>query len=114
MRLDSKYKIKWRISAAFQIKLHIKDIDVLESIKNTWKIGTITKDSANMVNLNVWSLEELQIIIDPFDKYPLVTTKVSNFLIFKECLEIIKKKEHLTEKGLFKILELKSLLNNGL
>lgn len=56
-----------------------------------------------------------------------MTVKLSNFLIFKECalaalsglgladaVEIIKKKEHLTEAGLLKILGLKTNLNNGL
>ena len=77
-------------------------------------MGTITKDILNTANFNVWSVKELQVIIDHFDKYPLVTAKHSDFLLFKQCFEIVKKREHLTEKGLLKILGLKSFLNLGL
>jgi hypothetical protein len=48
------------------------------------------------------------------NKYPLVTVKHIDFLLFKQCFEIIKTREHLTEKGLLKILELKNNLNLGL
>lgn len=39
---------------------------------------------------------------------------MSDFLIFKECFEIIKQGEHLTENGLLKIISLKTNLNLGL
>jgi hypothetical protein len=113
-RYDQKYKTKWRISACFQIKLHVKDIALLNKIKNTLGVGTITTDSANSANYNVWSVKDLQIIVYHFVKYPLITSKLSNYLLFKQCLEIIKKREHLTEKGLLEILRLKSSLNLGL
>lgn len=48
------------------------------------------------------------------EKYPLVSDKISDFLLFKQCIDIIKTKEHLSEKGLIKILGLKSSLNKGL
>jgi hypothetical protein len=114
IRHDTRSKINWRVSPAFQIKLHIKDIGILEEIKNMLGVGTITKDKLNTANFNAWSIKDIQIIINHFDKYPLVTAKHSDYLIFKQCFEIIKSGEHLTEKGLIKILELKSCLNLGL
>jgi hypothetical protein len=109
-----KQKLKWRVGPAFQIKLHIKDIAILEAIKNTLSIGTVTTDRLNMANFNVWSVKELQLIIDHFDKYPLITAKASDFLLFKQCFEIIKKREHFTERGLLEIIGLRSSLNLGL
>jgi len=114
IRHDTRLKFNWRVGPAFQIKLHIKDIGILEEIKNMLGVGTITKDKLNTANFNVWSIKDIQIIINHFDKYPLVTAKHSDYLIFKQCFEIIKNGEHLTEKGLIKILELKSCLNLGL
>jgi len=64
-----------------------------------------------MVFYIVETFPELQLIVDHFDKYPLITDKVSDYLIFKECFKIIKLREHLTEKGLLKIVGLKSSLN---
>ena len=60
------------------------------------------------------SFQELQVIVNHFDRYPLVTSKLSDYLIFKQCFEIIKQKEHLTESGILKLVGLKSSLNWGL
>jgi hypothetical protein len=59
----------------------------------------------------VESFKDLQLIINHFDKYPLITAKVSDYLLFKQCFEIIKQREHLTVKGLLKIVGIKSSLN---
>ena len=114
LRQDMRQKLKWRVGPAFQIKLHIKDIAILEAIKHTLGVGTVTKDSLNMANFNVWSVKELQVIIDHFDRYPLITAKCSDLLLFKQCFEIIKKGEHLTNEGLLKLVSLKNSLNLGL
>ena len=114
IRQDFRQKVQWRVSLAFQIQLHVKDIAILKAIQQTLGVGTITTAKSNMANYNVWSVKELQIIIDHFNQYSLITVKHSDFLIFKQCFEIIKNREHLTEKGLFKIVELKSSLNLGI
>jgi len=111
---DAKSKLKWRTSPLFVIKLHIKDIAILELIKNTLMVGKIRTNGINSVQYVVESIKELQIIVDHFNKYPLVTEKASDYLIFKQCFEIIKQREHLTEKGLLILIGLKSSLNWGL
>ncbi len=111
---DAKSKLNWRTSPLFVIKLHIKDIAILELIKNTLMVGKIRKNGTNSVQYVVESIKELQVIVDHFNNYPLVTEKASDFLIFKKCFEIIKQREHLTEKGLLSLIGLKSSLNWGL
>jgi hypothetical protein len=111
---DAKSKLKWRTSPLFVIKLHIKDIAILELIKNTLMVGKIRTNGKNSVQYVVESIKELQVIVDHFNKYPFVTEKASDFLIFKQCFEIIKQREHLTEKGLLSLIGLKSSLNWGL
>ncbi len=87
IREDMRQTLNWRVSSAFQIKLHIKDIAILENIKNTLCVGTITKDSLNMATYNVWSVKELQVIVNHFDKYPLITAR---FLIFYYLNNVLK------------------------
>jgi hypothetical protein len=58
--------------------------------------------------------EITRIIIPHFEKYPLITQKQSNFLLFKEIVELMDKGEHLTKDGLIKIVNLKASLNKGL
>ena len=114
IRQDKKYKTNWRISLTFQIKLHVKDIALLNNIKNTKGVGTITLHNNDTANFNVYSINELQVIIDHCVKYPLITQKHSDFLLFKQAFEIIKRGDHLTEKGLLEIVGLKSALHLGL
>jgi hypothetical protein len=95
----------------FLIKLHVKDLAILELIKNTLMVGKIRTNGINLVQYVVESIKELQVIVDHFNMYPLVTQKASDYLIFKQCFEIIKQREHLTELGLLKLVGLKSSLN---
>jgi len=111
---NAKLKTKWRTRAVFSITLHFKDLSLLESIKNNLGVGNISKSGKKAVIYAVDSVKEIPVIINHFDKYPLVTQKLSNYLIFKECFEIIKQDKHLTEKGLLEIIGLKSNLNLGL
>jgi len=46
---DLKLKIKWRILPRFAIKLHKKDIAILEAIKNTLGVGKIRKSGINSI-----------------------------------------------------------------
>ena len=108
---DAKSKLKWRTSPLFVIKLHVKDVAILELIKNILMVGKIRRNGINSVQYVVESIQELQVIINHFDKYPLVTEKASDFLIFKQCFKIIKQREHLTENGLLKLIGLKSSLS---
>lgn len=98
----------------FSIKLHIIDIFILEKIKYTLGVGKIRKTGINMVVYTVESFKDLELIIDHFDQYPLISAKISDYLLFKQCFEIIKQKNHLTEEGLLKLINLKSSLNLGL
>lgn len=52
-------------------------------------------------------------IIPFFKKYPLHGVKYKDFDDFCRVAEIIKKKEHLTEKGLDQIREIKAEMNTG-
>jgi len=75
-------------------------------------VGKIRINGINSVEYE--SIKELQVIVDHFNIYPLVTAKASEFIIFKSCFDIIKQREHLTEKGFLKLIGLKSSLNWGL
>lgn len=52
-------------------------------------------------------------IIPFFEKYPLVSQKRADFELFKQIVELINNKEHLTPAGLQKIVNLKASLNLG-
>jgi LAGLIDADG endonuclease len=110
-RSDSK--TKWRVKAIFAIGLHKKDIVILENIKSWFGVGRLYS-SGTKVYYRVESFKDLQVIIDHFDKYTLVTAKKLDYDLFRKCFNIIKFNEHLTEQGIFKLIEYKNSLNKGL
>lgn len=62
----------------------------------------------------VQSLEGLRVIVDHFEKYPLLTKKREDFLLFSQIFNLIDQKEHLTLSGLHKIVSIKASMNLGL
>jgi hypothetical protein len=114
MYRDEKSKTGWRVTPNFSIHIHIKDIILLESIRNTLGVGKVRKNSSSSVVFRVDNIQEIQVIVDHFTRYPLIGFKVSDFLLFKQCYDLIKQKQHLTQEGLRKIVALKCNLNKGL
>jgi len=111
---NEKSKLKWRVSPYFSIHIHIKDIALLKLIQNTLNVGKVRKNSETTAVFRVDNLQEIQVVINHFKKYPLVSAKHSDFLLFEAAYNLIKKKEHLTVAGLEKVLALRYNLNKGL
>ena len=53
-------------------------------------------------------------IIEFFDKYPLITQKCEDYVLFKKAYELINNKQHLTLNGLLELIALKASSNWGL
>jgi len=72
---------KWRVRPTFQIKLDIRDLSLLESIKTYFnEIGSINTSSKECV-YKVRSLKEVLTIISHFDKYFLMRQRHKKELI---------------------------------
>ena len=97
----------------FAICLHQKDLFILEQIKSYFGVGTIIQHKSK-VYFQVRPLKALMVIIKHFDEYPLVTQKLADYLLWKNVILIMQRKEHLTREGLEKIVGLKASLNLGL
>ena len=109
-----KYKNGFYVNPGFSIVLHKKDKILLEKIQAYFGgIGTLkTKDK--IVEFRIFSMKDLKVIIDHFDNYPLITKKQIDYMLFKETLELIINKEHLTVEGLQKIVNIRASMNKGL
>lgn len=112
---NNELETNWRVQVNFSIGLHERDVILLEYIKNAFNgIGKISSPRKGIVKYGVTSIKQLQIIINHFDKYPLITQKFSDFELFKQVLDIINRKEHLTVEGLEKIVAIRATINRGL
>jgi len=111
---DKKSSTGWVVVGVFQITLHKKDLTLLEHIKVSLGVGKIYKHGGDAYIYMATSKKDLAVILEHFDKYPLISQKRADFLLFKQIIELVKNKEHLTTEGLRKIIELKASMNNGL
>ena len=82
----------------------------MENIKLTMGVGEIYNQGKNSAVYKVLSLEGGKVIIQHFDKYPLVTNKQSDYLLYKLVVQLMCLKEHLTMEGLGKIVGIKASL----
>jgi hypothetical protein len=104
----------YSISLSFKIKLHLKDKELLENISNFFNVGKVYLRKDGYVDYIVNSMKDIEVIINHFNNYPLITQKLSDYKLFKLVFEYIKKREHLTKKGFIEILSLKASFNIGL
>ena len=111
---DNKRKLGWSMQASFSLVLHKKDLRILYSIKKYFRVGNVFSRKDDTCVYLVQSVKDLAVIIDHFDKYPLITQKQADYLLFKMAVSLINNKEHLKEEGLRKILAIKASLNRGL
>lgn len=82
---NNKLKVGWRVQPSFRIGLHIKDLYILESIKNYFNVGKVYSND-RVAQFVVESIEDLTIIENHFKNYPLITQKHSDFILFKKGL----------------------------
>ena len=121
------------VSATFQIIMHKWDKALLQDIKSYLVpsplrggdqrgptgypppgVGKICKKGSKAIQLQVQSLKELESVIRHFQKYSLITQKSQDFKLILMVNEIMRRKEHLTEEGLRKIVAIRASMNLGL
>jgi hypothetical protein len=56
----------------------------------------------------------LELLLPFFDKNPLHSSKLIDYLDFKQVVELVNSKQHLNSEGLSLIRALKASMNNGL
>jgi hypothetical protein len=111
---SSSYKFGWEIQLNFQIKLHVRDYPILLRIQHSLGgIGTVASHQSSCA-LRVRKISELIELVKFFDKYPLISYKRGEYLLFKQIIYIIQLKEHLTLQGIQKIINIRATLNFGL
>lgn len=125
---DSSFNIKTSISSTsllnkrvqlrFGIGLNIREKALIQHLPTYFGVQLIGETLKNVYlkdNVAIFEVVKFSFITDNiipfFDKYPIQGIKSSDFLSFKEAAEIIKSKDHLTPKGLEKILDIKTRMN---
>ena len=109
-------RLSWRVQLKFQIGLHIKDLNLLTQLQQYLdNIGSIhLAKNRDIVNYSIDAKEDLNKLIIHLDKYPLLSQKAADLMLFKQAVNLVNTKAHLTVEGLSKIINIKASMNLGL
>lgn len=110
-----RYKTGWRVDARFQIGLNKNDRVLLKLVQDGFKGAGVMSEVGNVVMFRVTAISDLiNILIPHFEKYPLITQKQADFKLFKQIVELMIEKKHLTNEGLREIVSIRAAINLGL
>ena len=112
----STAKSGWSVIPEFRIELHSRDTILLRKIKDYFGVGIISERlDRNIIFYSVQSVRDiLNVIIPHFDKYPLITQKKADYILFKEAINLLDLKVQSNIEGIYKIMEIKASMNKGL
>ena len=113
----SANSLGWKVAGRFDIYLDRKDLPLLLLIQQFFGgIGSIVIDEKrNKASFNVNKLSDfIDYIIPHFERYPLQSTKFTNYIVWRTIIALMVNKAHLLQNGLIEIVSLKAGLNNGL
>lgn len=77
-------------------------------------IGSITKHNKDSIQYKIQSIKDLEILINHFEEYPLITQKWADYQLFKDAFNLVSKKQHPRPKVDEKIVNIRCSLNRGL
>ena len=117
MLKNSRYKTGWNVQARIQLKMHEKDRSLVLKIQEYFGgIGLVSKPNNNYtVVFRVHFIKDItNVIIPHFDNYPLLTKKYSDYMLFKNVINLMLEKQHSNLEGIQKIINTRASMNGGL
>jgi len=113
------YKAGWRVQLHFHLKLQAGDKELLKKIQYTLGCGNVyfqpeaRSNHVQCYRYTVGSWKDIKDEIIPFFRqHPLQTSsKRKAFKVFCQIAKLVEAKQHLTPRGVARIRELKSKMN---
>lgn len=119
-RIPKGFHKTFRVEMHFFIKLREDDKSLLEKVKEFFTCGGIyyqkeyRKNQRNCYRFGITAQNDLHKNLIPFfDKHPLQSKKIKNYLLFRQIAQKVKNGEHKTLEGFESIQQLKSQMNKG-
>ena len=109
---ELSYGTGWKVDLSFNIS---QRGDVIPKLfQKTLECGTIRYRKDGVCYFEVRKFSDLQSKVLPFfDQYPLKSKKADDYAIFKTITSIVFAKEHLTYRGIERLLLLREPMNSG-
>jgi hypothetical protein len=113
------YKTGYQVAHEFAVTQGARSVECLHTLKQYFGVGQVyinqrhDNHKEHLYRFSVARRRDLiQTIIPFFQRYPLRTSKQSDFCKFVECLELMQRDTHLTVSGVVKIAEITQTMNH--
>ena len=108
-----RFLVGWETKPSFSVSQNYDRAEVLFLMQKKFRCGFMRRDfSDRTLKYEVRRLDDLiQKIIPHFEKYPLLSSKHKDFLIFKKICFMMKQEKHKNLSGLRKIINLAFKMN---
>ena len=117
-RLRKGYKTGYQVSHEFAVTQGESSLESLRLLKKYFQVGQLIinrrydNHKEHLYRYVVRRRSELKEVIIPFfKKYGLRTAKKKDFKMFKKCVDLMEKGEHLTHSGIIKIAQITEQMN---
>lgn len=109
----AELKVGKSVRVLFQISVHKKDKALLDLIRKFFGVGVVIDRKDDVFYYKVSKVQDLILVLAHFEKYSLLTQKGADLELFKQVVEKMNRKEHLTTEGVQEIVNIKASMNFG-
>ena len=113
-------RLGWQVIPEFHLSQNVSSRNVLEVIQGRFGCGSIKENHRERLNDHTYVLvirdrqDLTKKVIPFFERYPLHTQKKNDFAIFRQIVEMMNQKLHLSSKSFSEIVNLAYSMNaNG-
>lgn len=112
IRRERDRNMPWRVSLTFNVSQI--GTEVLDLLRSVFDAGTIRGRPDGVYYFEVTKLADLEGRVFPFfERFPLRGPKQNDLAVFREIAELVRRREHLSPRGVELILEMRSSMNRG-
>ena len=113
LRKKSDYRIGWQPVLSFNVSQ--RERTLLDLMKSYYHCGIIKRRRDGLHSYDVTNPSDLKRKIIPFfDQYLFLSKrKQTNYLLFKEAVDLMLSKEHLELEGFKRLLDIRESINEG-
>lgn len=110
---ENKSTAAYQIKIGYQVTQHIRDQALIKSLKDFFGCGRSEPSGKAAISFRVTKFKDIAETVVPFfDNYPILGSKLQDFLDFKCVVKLMASKSHLTPEGLNEIKKIKSRMNS--
>jgi LAGLIDADG endonuclease len=93
----------WQVLPEFRIVQHSRDEAILHRLRDFFGCGRVVLNRGTQKELRIRRLNDLKRVVEFFSETQLQSKKRRDFDIFRDIIDTMTKRQHLTDEGIAKI-----------